>query len=309
MSKKLPDTTTRISRNAATRIPRDSTTRIPRDATTRIPRALLDTVASGAAAAPMQFVWPAPPYYEFIADEVQQAAEECLLSFRDGAKATGALLDFLPDDALLKIRQTNTTAGISIGFPGLLGLHLLRPVTVRRQAIRLGKIGACLERLSPKARQVLRLRFHAELTLERSSYPENAQEFLRENLRSIHGRSAGGCGEPSVNCIDKSLREEDDEESDGGGEDGASRCRQRFLRLGNHETETGNDDDDCGESSDKPACLCNSCKEETGKFTCPNSCSRSPSGALISRPSQATSAPRRWTLTPRPCPGTGTSTR
>ena len=141
MSKKLPDTTTRISRNAATRIPRDSTTRIPRDATTRIPRALLDTVASGAAAAPMQFVWPAPPYYEFIADEVQQAAEECLLSFRDGAKATGALLDFLPDDALLKIRQTNTTAGISIGFPGLLGLHLLRPVTVRRQAIRLGKIG------------------------------------------------------------------------------------------------------------------------------------------------------------------------
>ena len=131
MSKKPADTTTRFPRNIATKLLRDDTNKMP--------RALLGTAASGTAAATMQFVWPAPPYHEFADNEAQQAAEPCLLIFRDGAKATGALLDFLPDDALLKIRQTNTTAGISIGFPGLLGLHLQRPVALRRQAIPLGK--------------------------------------------------------------------------------------------------------------------------------------------------------------------------
>jgi type II secretory ATPase GspE/PulE/Tfp pilus assembly ATPase PilB-like protein len=119
----------------------DAMTRILPDTTSRMPRALLETAASGPAATIMQFVWPAPPYYEFVDDKAQRAEEECLLTFRDGAKATGTLLDFLPDDALLKIRQTNTTAGISIGFPGVLGLHLLRSVAVRRQTLPLGKTG------------------------------------------------------------------------------------------------------------------------------------------------------------------------
>lgn len=119
----------------------DSTTKIPRDRTTKLSRALLESAASGPAATPMQFLWPAPPYYEFVDEKARQSEEECLLTFRDGGKATGLLLDFLPDDALLKIRQTDTSTGITIGFPGLLGLHLLRPVAVRRQALPLGGIG------------------------------------------------------------------------------------------------------------------------------------------------------------------------
>jgi len=115
--------------------------RLPRDKTTRIPRALLEAAAAESAAAPMQFVWPAPPYYEFVDDKARQAEEECLLTFRDGGKATGLLLDFQPDDALLKIRQQESTTGITIGFSGLLGFHLLRPVPVRRQALPLGRIG------------------------------------------------------------------------------------------------------------------------------------------------------------------------
>src|SRR3990167_6843396 len=121
MSKKLPDTTTRIPRHTAAKILRDNAAGIPRDSTARIPRALLETATRGAAAATMQFLWPTPPYYEFSDPEAAQAAGECLLTFRDGAKATGALLDFLPDDALLKFRQANTAAVISIGFSGLLG--------------------------------------------------------------------------------------------------------------------------------------------------------------------------------------------
>ena len=147
MSKKSPDVTTRIPRDAGG-IPRDSTTRLPRnsaqrtarDTTSRLPRALLETHA-GAEAGPMPFAWPAPPYYEFVDDAGPQAAEQCLLTFRDGAKATGALLDFLPEDELLKFQPTNTAVGLSIGFPGLVGLQLLRPVGVRRQAIPLGGIG------------------------------------------------------------------------------------------------------------------------------------------------------------------------
>ena len=147
MSKKLPDTTTRLPRSTAAKAARDSTgklpldvtTKIPRDSTTRIPRAQLETAAGGAAAATMQFLWPTPPYYEYAGDEAGQAAEQCLLTFRDGAKATGVLLDFLPDDALLKFRQANTATSISIGFAGLLGLQLQRPVVVRRQAIPLGR--------------------------------------------------------------------------------------------------------------------------------------------------------------------------
>jgi len=146
MSKKLPDTTTRIPRHTAAKILRDNTSKllrdnaagIPRDSTARIPRALLETATRGAAAATMQFLWPTPPYYEFSDPEAAQAAGECLLTFRDGAKAAGALLDFLPDDALLKFRQANTAAVISIGFSGLLGLQLPQPVAVRRQAIPLG---------------------------------------------------------------------------------------------------------------------------------------------------------------------------
>ncbi len=133
MSKKPADITTKIRR--------DSLTGTSRDSTNRIPRAALGPAAARFAADSVQFMWPAPPYYEFVDDETGASAEECLLTFRDGGKATGTLLDFLPDDALLKLRQTDTTSSVSIGFPGLLGLHLLRPVAVRRQALPLGEHG------------------------------------------------------------------------------------------------------------------------------------------------------------------------
>jgi len=127
MSKKPPDSTTRI--------PRDSTANslaIPpprsrpmararyRATEPRGYRARCSVRAGGPAATFMQFLWPAPPYYEFVDEKARQSEEECLLTFRT-RQGDGVLLDFLPDDALLKIRQTDTSTGITIGFPGLLG--------------------------------------------------------------------------------------------------------------------------------------------------------------------------------------------
>jgi type II secretory ATPase GspE/PulE/Tfp pilus assembly ATPase PilB-like protein len=99
------------------------------DTTARISRA---QVAAQAAADAQLFTWPAPPYYEF--NEPQLAAEDCLLVFRDGGKAIGALLDFLPDEEMIKFRG-GAGEGVSIAFSSLLGVQLIRPVSLRRQAV------------------------------------------------------------------------------------------------------------------------------------------------------------------------------
>jgi type II secretory ATPase GspE/PulE/Tfp pilus assembly ATPase PilB-like protein len=95
--------------------------------------------AAPRGAASSQFSWPAPPYYEFAAPPDSRLDEECLLLFKDGGKAKGALLEFNPDEALLKFQQSNEATAVSISFSALLGLHLLRPVAVQRQALPFGQ--------------------------------------------------------------------------------------------------------------------------------------------------------------------------
>jgi type II secretory ATPase GspE/PulE/Tfp pilus assembly ATPase PilB-like protein len=84
-------------------------------------------------------IWPAPPYHEFDKDHTHPG-EECLVVFKDGAKAKGALLDFLPDEAVLKFQQSSDSAALSIAFSGILGLHLLRPLALRRQSLPMGQL-------------------------------------------------------------------------------------------------------------------------------------------------------------------------
>jgi type II secretory ATPase GspE/PulE/Tfp pilus assembly ATPase PilB-like protein len=79
-----------------------------------------------------RFTWPAPPYYEF--NEPPLAAEDCLLVFRDGGKAIGALLEFLPGEELIKFRGSAGDS-INIAFSSLLSVQLIRPVMLRRQAV------------------------------------------------------------------------------------------------------------------------------------------------------------------------------
>jgi type II secretory ATPase GspE/PulE/Tfp pilus assembly ATPase PilB-like protein len=94
---------------------------------------------AAAAAAPVQFLWPAPPGFEFTNGDAKPYAEECVLVFKDGAKAKGALLEFLPDEGVLKFQQASAPSAISIAFTAILGLNLLRPVALRREALQIGQ--------------------------------------------------------------------------------------------------------------------------------------------------------------------------
>ena len=122
----------------------------PPDRTTRLSRTNRNVLASAPAPASARrglFVWPAPPYYEF--DDAADAAEECLLLFKDGEKATGELLDFQPDAEALKFQQAKARTPVSIAFSALVGVHLLRPVSLKRQTTGLepqGEVFAASER-------------------------------------------------------------------------------------------------------------------------------------------------------------------
>ena len=98
----------------------------------------------------LPFAWPAPPYWEFVDPEDKTQSEDCLLSFKDGEKATGALLDFSPDTETLKFRQTKARNAVTIAFADLQGAHLLRPVKLRRQSVSLeaGQIFGASDRQS-----------------------------------------------------------------------------------------------------------------------------------------------------------------
>ena len=84
------------------------------------------------------FHWPAPSYFEFVRTGNRQGPEECLIIFKDGTKATGRLVDFRPDEALLKFQPTDANAGISVEFSSLLGLRLLELLRLKREPHLLG---------------------------------------------------------------------------------------------------------------------------------------------------------------------------
>jgi type II secretory ATPase GspE/PulE/Tfp pilus assembly ATPase PilB-like protein len=92
-----------------------------------------------AGAAPAQFIWPAPPGYEYDSADGRPAVEECILIFKDGTKAKGVLHDFLPDEGVLRFQQSGAGAALGVAFTALLGMHLLRPVALQREALPLGQ--------------------------------------------------------------------------------------------------------------------------------------------------------------------------
>src|SRR5882762_3644604 len=97
------------------------------------------------------FHWPAPPYFEFIRGGGRQGPEQCLLIFKDGTKAAGRLVDFRPDEALLKFQPTDANVGISVAFSSLLGLRLLGLIQLKPEGRPLGV--AEEEMFAPSERQ------------------------------------------------------------------------------------------------------------------------------------------------------------
>ena len=108
---------------------------LPPDRTTRLSRTQRNVLVESRAVAPLRFSWPAPPYWELAEPGERPAAEECLLSFLDGEKATGTLIDFVPDVEALKFRPATARSNLTVAFSDLQGVHLLRPVRLRRQAV------------------------------------------------------------------------------------------------------------------------------------------------------------------------------
>ena len=91
--------------------------------------------SAGKAAVAEEFRWPPPPYLEFVDEDSGHGPEDCLLVFKDGTKATGALASFLPEHASLSLVPSGARAAISVAFSSLISLQLLRPRRVTRQGI------------------------------------------------------------------------------------------------------------------------------------------------------------------------------
>jgi type II secretory ATPase GspE/PulE/Tfp pilus assembly ATPase PilB-like protein len=110
------------------------------DRTTKISR------AAAAARTPVaRFVWPAPPYYEYV-DAVPHEGELCLLTYRDGRKATGKLQNFVPEHEALKLHPEGGTKDITVEFADLLSLQLLNTARLEVHTIHGGGLYAPSER-------------------------------------------------------------------------------------------------------------------------------------------------------------------
>ena len=95
--------------------------------------------------APPPFLWPAPPYHEYL-DQAPKEGELCLLTFTDGGKATGKLQNFLPDHEILKFHPENSSSAVTIAFSSLLTLQLLNAARVEIHTIQGGGLQAPSER-------------------------------------------------------------------------------------------------------------------------------------------------------------------
>ena len=138
------------------------------DTTARVAREQLVAQAKLGPAA-QRFIWPAPPYYEFT--DPASLSDECMLVFRDGGKASGKLLDFLPDEAQLKFRSRESSEDVSIAFASLVRVQLLKPVALRRQPVR---IDDTEELFAPSERQPFAIGL------------ANGKTFLGETVGSVH---------------------------------------------------------------------------------------------------------------------------
>ena len=79
--------------------------------------------------------WPAPPYFEFVREADSTGWTECVLSFRDGTKASGRLRSFMADAARLTFHPNGAREPVTIPFSVVLKLQLPRPLVLRRETL------------------------------------------------------------------------------------------------------------------------------------------------------------------------------
>ena len=103
------------------------------------------------------FPWPAPPYFEFVRGKDGSDWSDCLLTFRDGTKASGRLHGFQADAARLAFQPDGGTEAVSIPFSVLLKLQLPRPQGLRRETLPATATAAETEELRRSERYSFRI--------------------------------------------------------------------------------------------------------------------------------------------------------
>ena len=82
-----------------------------------------------------EFPWPAPPYFEFVRKTGDPGWGDCVLTFRDGTKASGQLHGFSADAAELTFQPSGGNTPVSIPFSILLKLLLSQPLALKRETL------------------------------------------------------------------------------------------------------------------------------------------------------------------------------
>jgi len=103
------------------------------------------------------FPWPAPPYFDFVREKDNAGWADCVLTLRDGAKASGQLHSFLPDAARLTYQPSGANAALSVPFSALLKLQLPRPLALRRETLPAAATAAESEELRRSERYSFRI--------------------------------------------------------------------------------------------------------------------------------------------------------
>ena len=109
------------------------------------------------AAAAKELTWPAPPYFEFVREKDGSGWPECVLSFRDGTKASGRLHHFMADAARLTFHPNGAREPVNIPFSVLLKLQLPRALVLRRETLPATATAAETEELRRSERYSFRL--------------------------------------------------------------------------------------------------------------------------------------------------------
>jgi type II secretory ATPase GspE/PulE/Tfp pilus assembly ATPase PilB-like protein len=109
------------------------------------------------ASSTMDVPWPAPPYFEFVREKDDSGWTDCMLSFRDGTKASGQLHSFMADSERLTFRPNGRDEPVTIPFSVLLKLQLPRPLALTRETLPASATDADTEELRRSERYSFRL--------------------------------------------------------------------------------------------------------------------------------------------------------
>jgi type II secretory ATPase GspE/PulE/Tfp pilus assembly ATPase PilB-like protein len=117
----------------------------------------MNTPSRRAGAAAKELPWPAPPYFEFVREKEDSGWSDCVLTFRDGTKASGRLHSFQADVAQLAFEPQGGREAVIIPFSILLKLYFPQALSLRRETLPAAATAAETETLRRSERYSFRI--------------------------------------------------------------------------------------------------------------------------------------------------------